>query len=174
MAAPIPFRQMPSVFRNIRIGVKSETFKGLQQAADRAKIIMTSATRTAPAHHGNNGVYNYGTYLRGWRSVRSMLNGSWGVLVYNTKVYGYNIDYGRRPGARRPPVAAITRWAMKRFGLPYKDARKRAFGIATAIAKRGIGPVPVLRAPNTEQSLKDAMETAMEAAIVTAVKKAVP
>lgn len=50
------------------------------------------------------------------------------------------LEYGRKPGGRMPPVAAIERWAQLKLG-------KSGLGwaIARAIARRGTKPLKIFR-----------------------------
>jgi hypothetical protein len=95
--------------------------------------------------------------------------------------YGAPVEFGRKAGARMPPVAALMGWVMRHWrgavvGRPGrqrgqrvlpgferelsqritnkrrppravtpKDVRRRAFGLAIAIRRRGIPPNPYMR-----------------------------
>ena len=49
------------------------------------------------------------------------------------------MEFGRRPGARMPPVSALIPWVKKRFRISgNKEARRAAWGVATNISKNGI------------------------------------
>jgi len=49
------------------------------------------------------------------------------------------MEYGRRKGARMPPVSALIPWVKKRFKIAgNKEARRAAWGVATNIKKHGI------------------------------------
>ena len=169
----VPFKKLPSVFRKYGAHARHETTSCLTQVAKRSEIIMTSATRNAPPASDNGGIgaVNYGNYLKAWSARVLSSGGSRGVLVANTRVYAPNIDYGRRAGARLPPISAITQWAVKKLGLPYKEARRAAFPIAQKIKRDGLKPRGVLHGPNTTKDLSDAMETAVGAALDRAANK---
>ena len=49
------------------------------------------------------------------------------------------MEFGRRPGARMPPVSALIPWVKKRFRISgSKEARRAAWGVATNISRNGI------------------------------------
>lgn len=67
--------------------------------------------------------------------------------------YGVFVEFGRRAGARMPPVDALIGWVRRHWGnapLPRRGERRqaalraRAFLVARAIARRGIPPRPYL------------------------------
>jgi len=62
----------------------------------------------------------------------------WATVGPSVK-YGRYVEFGRKPGSRPPPVAALLPW-VKRHGMP----PSAAFAIARAIAKRGIKPKPFM------------------------------
>lgn len=51
--------------------------------------------------------------------------------------YGAVIELGRRPGKKRPPIAPIELWARRKLGLPPDKAKRAAWAIAKAIARKG-------------------------------------
>jgi hypothetical protein len=169
----VPLNKVATVFRKYGTAARHETAQGLPVVVKRAEIIITSATRRAPpaSPNGSTGAVNYGKYLKAWSAKVTKLNGNRGVLVGNNRKYAPNIDYGRRAGAKAPPVSAIALWAVKKMGLPYKAALKIAGPIATSIAKRGLKPRGVLRGPNTTKDFLDAMESAMSAALSKAAQR---
>ena len=69
--------------------------------------------------------------------------------------YGANVEFGRRAGAKMPPVDALLGWVV-RHGLARspKQARGVAFAIARKIARRGIPPRPYM-APALARNLPD-------------------
>jgi hypothetical protein len=168
----VPFNKLAGVFRKYGVLTRRETPIGLTEVVNRAKVIVTSSTRNAPPASPNGGIgaVNYLNYLKAWQVKRATLNGNKGVLVGNTRVYAPYIDYGRKPG-RAPPVDAIALWAVKKLNLPYAAARKIAWPIARAIAKRGLRPRGVLHGKNTTQDFLDAMEGSMGKALSRAAQK---
>lgn len=54
------------------------------------------------------------------------------------EIYPIVMEFGRRPGARMPPPAALERWVHLQLKVPAKDAPGVAFLVARAIAIRGI------------------------------------
>ena len=69
--------------------------------------------------------------------------------------YGANVEFGRRAGAKMPPVDALLGWVV-RHGLARNPRRARgvAFAIARKIARRGIPPRPYM-ATALERNLPD-------------------
>lgn len=69
--------------------------------------------------------------------------------------YGAPVEFGRRAGAKMPPVAALLGW-VQRHGLARtpKQARRVAFLVARKIARRGIPPRPYM-ATALERNLPD-------------------
>jgi hypothetical protein len=76
--------------------------------------------------------------------------------------YGYNVEFGRRPGGRMPPVDALIGWVRRHFSpgsspvaagprrsRAWQQAgdqrlRSRAFALARSIQRRGIQPQPFM------------------------------
>jgi hypothetical protein len=170
----VPFNKLGGLFRKYGTAQRAETSAGLLEVAKRAQVIITSATRYAPPASANGGIgaVNYELYLRAWSVKRALLNGNRGVLVANTKPYAPNVEYGRKAGAKAPPLKAITRWAQKKLSLPYDEAKKAAWPIRSAIARRGLRPRGVLQGPSTTKDFLDAMEDSMSKALSRATKKA--
>lgn len=65
--------------------------------------------------------------------------------------YGGNVEYGRRPGAKMPPVDALMGW-VSRHPMPgsRRSRRSQAFALARSIARRGIRARPFLRPAYTK------------------------
>lgn len=170
----VPLVKVPQLFRKYGIAAQRETKACLPQVAKHAESIVTSATRNAPpaSPNGGTGAVNYERYLKAWNAKVMTIAGMTGVFISNTRVYAPNIDYGRNPG-RMPPISAIARWATKKFGIPYAEAKKIAWPIAKVIARRGLLPRGVLHGQNTTQDLSAAMETAVGAALDKAANKMV-
>jgi hypothetical protein len=64
--------------------------------------------------------------------------GAWLGEVYSPLVYAPVMEFGRRPGARMPPIDPIQRWVRRKLGLRSSEARGVAFVIARSIGRRGI------------------------------------
>ena len=103
-------------------------------------------------------VFNYGMYRAAWFAKQMERDGSLGVLVGNKMPYAGVIEYGRRKGAKAPPREPIARWAQRKFGIPYSDAKRVSFAIARSIGRRGIAGKYVLTSPETTQKFKQIME----------------
>jgi hypothetical protein len=130
---------------------------GLLSAAQRARVMVVDATRTAPpanpAGVGRGGAVNTGVFLRAWKS--EVLTGRDAVYIYNQAPYAGVIEYGRRAGSTPPPVEAIARWAQRRFRMPYDRARGLAFGIAKRIGRRGLKGRHILTSPAMTMRLEE-------------------
>ena len=96
---------------------------------------------------------NTGNFIGRWKS--EVLPRQSAVYIYNTAPYAGVIEYGRRPGARPPPTKAIARWAQRKFGIPYKEARGIAFMIARSIGRRGLVGRRILTSEAMRLKLED-------------------
>jgi hypothetical protein len=56
-------------------------------------------------------------------------------VVGTSLAYAVPVELGSRP--HTPPIEPLVDWAIQKFGLDEKAARKAAFGIAYRIARRG-------------------------------------
>lgn len=128
--------QLPAWARSLGKRLKPATVRGLQRGAMQALPVLQDATRFAPpaSPAGQPGAVNTGALLRGWRAVPEPN----GVLVTNSVPYAPVVEYGRRAGARQPPLRVIEQWARRRLRLNAKEAKAAAYPIARAIAKRGL------------------------------------
>jgi hypothetical protein len=64
--------------------------------------------------------------------------------------YGAPVEFGRRAGARMPPVNALIGWVQRHFHAPRERVaaatlQREAFGLARAISRRGIVERPYMR-----------------------------
>jgi hypothetical protein len=130
---------------------------GLLSAAQRARVMVVEATRTAPPANpsgiGKGGAVNTGAFLRAWKS--EVVPNREAIHIFNQAPYAGVIEYGRRAGATPPPVEAIARWAQRRFRMPYDRARGLAFGIAKRIGRRGLKGRFILTSPQMQMQLAD-------------------
>lgn len=131
-------RQFASYHKRLAQQFKPAVMRGVRAGAARCVTYLVEQTRGAasanPAGKGTGGAVNSGSFLRLWRSFPLPD----GALVTNTSPYGPIIEYGRRPGAKMPPLLAIGLWLQRRLGLSAADARSRAFLVARAIKRRGL------------------------------------
>jgi len=65
------------------------------------------------------------------------------VDITNTAPHAIYVEKGRKRGARRPPIEAITPWVRRKFGLRGKRARSAAFAVSASISRKGIKKKPV-------------------------------
>lgn len=118
--------------------------RGVHSGAARAVAHLVQATREAPpanpAGIGTGGAVNTGRFVGNWR-WQGLADGA--VITNATTGYGPIIEHGRRPG-EFPPLAAIAAWAMRRLRLTEREAKRAAFPIARAIARRGLLPRRIL------------------------------
>lgn len=71
-----------------------------------------------------------------WReNIHSDATLTEGIIVGRS--YSIQLDKGRAPSDRMPPVSALERWAKAKLGLQGQQARSAAFGIATKIQSEG-------------------------------------
>ena len=171
---PMPFADYRAKFKRWPGSNRAAVYESLLVVANKAKPIVEQATKDAPpaSPHGGDGAVASKKYLRAWKSIRLTALNSMGVLIGNKAPYAMNIDYGRRSGSRPPPVAAITRWVQIKMGLPYPEAKKRAYPIAKLIGQRGLFPRGVLHGRNTTNQLIGLMETELTNGILRGVAKA--
>ena len=163
----MPFNKLPGLFGKYGRTASSKTNAGLQLMANRAKYIVTTETANAPPASANGGIgaVDTGKYLRSWKVTKTTLNGIRGVLITNSASYMAVIERGRGAGKRPPPVDVIARWAMRRLGLPYKEARRAAWPIAKAIGRRGLYARRVMTGNNAKNSYRENMREIMGGAI---------
>ena len=118
--------------------------RGLVSAAARSIPILQGRTRTAPPANpsgvGVGGAVNTGRFLGAWRSHAI----AGGAEVRNDAPYAAIIEGGRRAGAAMPPRHVMVAWAQRRLGLSVKEAKRIAFVLARAIARRGLKPRKIL------------------------------
>jgi hypothetical protein len=120
--------------------------RGALSAALRAVSMMQTKTDHAPSSDpggkGTGGAFNTGRFKASWKGSPA----DDGAFLFNEAPYAGVIEYGRRPGARMPPLAPIAQWAQRRLGLSEGDARAAAYLIARAIARRGLKARMILNA----------------------------
>ena len=81
-------------------------------------------------------------------------------LYFTALDYWINIEEGRQPNSKMPPVDVIKKWMIVR-GIPDKSGL--AFVIARSIAKKGIKPNPFLRQTKIEiKELEPQIKLALE------------
>lgn len=155
----VPLDKAGALFRRYAQKMPSTIRKGLLSASLQAKPIMVKQTDMAPpaSPKGSRGAVNTGNYRQAWKSAPGTQGGTQGMRVSNSAPYAGVIEYGRRRGAKMPPIDPIARWAQRKLGLPYPKAKGIAFAIAKAISKRGLQPRRVLTSRTTLDLLLTAM-----------------
>lgn len=130
-------KQLADWYRRLGKSLPAAARRGAIRGALRAVQTLQKATGTAPPANPNGvgvgGAVNTGYYKRAWKH-EALPDGA---RVYNAAPYAGVIEHGRRIG-RTPPLDAIQDWAQRRLGLSRKEAKRAAFPIARAIAKRGL------------------------------------
>ena len=123
-----------------------------------ARSIAMRALTVVQEETANKGAFNYGTYRAAWFATPMQRGTQTGVLVGNKAPYAGVVEYGRRKGSKRPPREPIARWAQRKFGIPYPEAKRVAFAISRAIARNGIQGRFVLTSDKTTKKFKQIME----------------
>lgn len=124
------------------------------------------------------------------KSVRGevVIDGDIYSAVLNVADYYKYVEWGRRKGARMPPVDAILKWVQVKPVIPQPNTlsgrvptqRQLAWAIAKSIQQNGIPPTYALNNTNDitfgafEQKLKEALTADLEGAAYTLVKRAIP
>lgn len=138
-----------------KLGTRLESIKrrSALSAAQRGVVLMQTRTRAAPPANpsgvGSGGAVNTANYLRRWKAVRT----GEGAAVFNSAMYAGVIELGRRKGAAMPPIEQIARWAQRRLGMKYDDAKKIAFVIARSIARRGLRGRFIMTDPTAQREM---------------------
>lgn len=166
--------QLPALMARLKTKAEASLQRGIQSAAMRASPIMENAVRTAPpanpARKGVGGAVNTANYLRSWKSRPQRTATGIGLLIYTGGVpYSGVIEYGRRAGARMPPAEPITRWAQRRFSIPYDEAKRISFVIRRAIKRRGLLPRHVLTSEKTQNQLVSAFQEEVLRELIAAI-----
>lgn len=129
------------------------------QAVQRAShSIAMRALTVVQEETVSKGAFNYGTYRASWFATPTQRGSKTGVLVGNKAPYAGVVEYGRRKGSKQPPREPIARWAQRKFGIPYPEAKRIAFAIARSISKKGIPGRFVLTSGKTTKKFKKIME----------------
>ncbi len=136
--------------------------RGLKRGALHSQVLLQQRTSAL-------GVLNTGAYKRSWKWQEIEK----GIVIYNAQLYAGVIEYGRRVGARMPPVEPIARWAQLKLGVPKKQARGVGFVIARAISRRGIAARPVMTGalPKMEQAFKEAITAELKRSLAATSRR---
>lgn len=136
-------KELGPYYKKLGARLNKAALRGARRGGLRAVSTLQRATSKAipanPGGVGTGGAVNTAFYKRAWKSQPTPT----GVRVYNAARYSSIIEYGRRPG-KFPPLAVIRDWAQRRLGLSAEEAKRAAFPIARAIAKRGLVPRKVM------------------------------
>ncbi len=142
----VPIAQFAQYEARLGRAIRQEVFKNAMPAAGKqVRILLEQETIKRKIFHRKR-------FAKGWRMTVGEQSSS--VRIYNKEPYASVIEYGRRPGARRPPVQALIPWVRDKMGLQGKAARGAAFAIARKIGQRGIKARPVLRSVQVQQRVQ--------------------
>jgi hypothetical protein len=130
----IDVAKLAPLIRQLGPNAKKAIVRGALSGALLSVVYMQKRT-------ADEGIFDRGGYRRGWKA-RATANGA---ILMNDAPYSPIIEDGRRPGARRPPLPVIERWAKRKLALTSEEAKRASFPIARAIAVRGIKGKHVLR-----------------------------
>lgn len=175
-------QNIPRLLARYQRNVNREAYKGLIDVAKSTVVAVKTAVVTAPPTRRPsnpamplvlNGAVASGKYRDDWRAKRMTLGGVMGVLIYNTQPHAPIVEYGRKPGSR-PPFQAIRQWLQKKFGMPYRQARKLAYPVANSIKKRGIPGRKILTNDTTIAAIYEFLDDALAKAINRAVTVTFP
>lgn len=119
------FRKMDEALAPVR-----DVIVELVQFAD------TEVRRNAKPHPGDLGKLSAGANIQHEVSPAGTPLDDVRGRVYSNSPIVAEVDRGRSPGGRRPPIKALARWAG-RHGIP----EDRAFYLARAIQRKGSEPV---------------------------------
>jgi len=86
-------------------------------------------------------IVDRGTYKQRFKARRTRT----GAELRNDAPHASVIEWGRRPGAARPPLAPIIGWVRRKLGIAGPAGRSLAYVIAQAIGARGLPAHAVFR-----------------------------
>lgn len=122
---------------------------------------LEKATKNAPpaSDTGQIGAVASTKYIKGWRAVlkSAPMSLSFFNIAKNSrgKEYAEAVEYGRSPGARMPPVAAIRSW-MRAKGIsatvPASQQQRIALLIARKIKQRGLRARLIMQGVNQSRT----------------------
>ena len=100
-------------------------------------------------------------------NVKTRVGGNDGII--SGRQYTEQLVWGRMPG-KRPPIAALEKWAQIKLGLSGTEAKSAAFAIANKIAKEGTeiykdggtDLLEILNTPETQQRIAQYMGQQMQ------------
>lgn len=130
----LDMNQLPAFYKALGPRMKTAAQRGALRGALASVSILHRFTVKA-------GAVNTGAYRLGWKGERIES----GARVFNRASYAAIIEYGRRANSRFPPLPIIERWARRKLGLASKEAKRAAYPIARAIARRGLPARDVMR-----------------------------
>jgi len=109
-------------FDNVSRDIAEEVYRRSQENIDRMNVIASG-------------------FLKRSGMVMRVGEKTWVVKYFAP--YALFVEFGTEP--HRPPVKPLIEWAMMKFGMNEKDAKRVAYAVANKIAKYGTEPRPFLR-----------------------------
>jgi len=159
----IPIKDFARYEARLGREIRQEVFsKAMPTAGKLVRLYLEKETLQRKIFHRKR-------FARGWRSVIGNVASS--VRVYNREKYASVIEYGRRPGARPPPSAALVPWVRDKLGYRGKQARSVAFLVARKIGERGIPARKVIRDPAVKLKVQKIVTKAVIERLKIAVAK---
>lgn len=141
--------RFPDIFRE-------EAERGMRVVTDR---VTGEGQKNSPVHLG---AFKASLAPVVTTTARGVIEGTiTSPLIYARVIEGVDAsgnpqEYGRRPGAKQPPIAALLPWVQRKFGLQGAAARSVAFLVARSIARDGVKAVrPVGRAVEALSAFAD-------------------
>lgn len=155
-SAPMTLGELHRYLTGLPKALEKSVVRGIRAGAERALPIAVAAGDA-------KGVFDTGEYRRKWKTR----NLSDGASIDNTSGHGDIIEKGRRKGRRQPPSKVVARWAERKLGLSPEEAKRAAYPIARAIARRGIAGRHVVRdvMPDIIKVVLDEVKSAISSAL---------
>lgn len=131
MALVLDSREFAAYHKRLADQLRPTILRGVHSGAARAVGYLVQRTRAAPPANpggvGSGGAVNTGGFIRRWKAVRLPD----GAELVNDSPYAGIVDpdeqYGRRPGSKFPPKAALIAWIKRRLlARPPKKRRRFA------------------------------------------------
>lgn len=147
--------------------------RGVRSFLARAKPMMVLAgdqARPANPRGIGTGAFNTGNYRRSWQTEMGREDGLPTAIIRNAAPYAGVIEYGRRAGAKAPPISVIEPWVRRKLGVPFKKARSVAFLIARSIKRRGLKPRYVLTSRTQQFKLEKAFREEVVRSLIDAAR----
>jgi len=159
----IPIENFAAYEAELGREIRQQVFgKSMPQAGKAVRLLLEKVTI-------DREIFFRKRFARSWRAVIGAQPSS--VRVFNKQPYASVIEFGRRKGAKAPPVAALLPWVIGKLGIPRENARSVAFLIARKISERGIPARPILRDPDVQAEIQRVVTDAVNVKLIKAINK---